>query len=103
MNNTDKYSDRYNRVARIFDKEQVESEDTTEVGDNAETIIKQLNHLMQKELHTWWDYTTLNSYLEKKMIPCGLRIKKWQPPFSQMIFQQEWDNILTSCSTDLIK
>lgn len=30
---------------------------------------------MIKENEIWWDSTTLKSYIDKAMIPCGLRIK----------------------------
>lgn len=105
MNRLDKHPERRNKAARLFDVDtkEVDNISHTNTEDNADQLVQQLDLLMQKELRTWWDYTTLNSYLDKKFIPRGLRIKKIATTIYPEPFQNEWNSILTNCSVELIK
>lgn len=65
--------------------------------------MKKLDRLRSKELRTWWDYTTLSSYVDKSMIVRGLRIKKPATIVYSDLFQEQWNATLTNCSMDLMK
>lgn len=82
MSRMDKHPERRNKATLLFDVDtaEVNNETHTNIEDNADSVIKQLDHLMQKELRTWWDFTTLNSYLDKKLIHgvCKSRISQPQ-------------------------
>lgn len=105
MSRRAKHSERLNKAAQLFD---VATEENT-IGDppdnldNVEEAIKKLEGLIQKELRTWWDRSTLSSYVEKKLIPRGLRIKKIATTVYSEAFQNEWNDILTNCSVELMK
>lgn len=58
---------------------------------------------MRRELKIWWNFTTLSSYLEKGMIPQGLRINKSTTFTQSKDFKDQWELILTECSLKLIK
>lgn len=105
MSRLDKHPERRSKAASLFDVDtnEVDSGNHTNTEDNADQLVKQLDRLTQKELRTWWDYTTLNSYLDKKLIPRGLRIKKIATTIYPEPFQNEWNSILTKCSVDLMK
>lgn len=42
-------------------------------GTTMKEDLHKLGFLLHKELRVGWDHVTLNTYLEKCMIPCGLR------------------------------
>lgn len=47
--------------------------------DSKVNLNKQMGDLekhLKKETRIWWDFTILQVYIEKSMIPRGLRIKK---------------------------
>lgn len=62
-----------------------------------------LETLLTKEMRIWWDLSTLKNYAEKKMIPRGLRIKKFPSIVYTEDFKQKWQDILTTCSLNLIQ
>ncbi|OCT91367.1 hypothetical protein XELAEV_18014420mg [Xenopus laevis] len=57
-----------------------------------------------REIRAWWDVATLEKYLQLKMVPRGLRIKKF-PTFTteDKDFTTKWNLILTDCSNNLIQ
>ncbi|KAM4029807.1 uncharacterized protein ACNLHF_022317 [Anomaloglossus baeobatrachus] len=60
-------------AAKIF-LSQTCSDDNT-LGEQDQDMF-QLEKLLSKEIKMWWDLTTIQSYLDKWMIPRGLRLKK---------------------------
>lgn len=62
-----------------------------------------LEELLSKEMRTWWDLSTLQSYVDKKMIPRGLRLKKFPSTVYNEDFKQQWENTLTNCSMELMR
>lgn len=63
-----------------------------------------LEYLMCKELRVWWDKTTLSKYLENRITPRGLRLKK-EPTFGRdnLEFISEWNEILNGCTVKLMQ
>lgn len=57
---------------------------------------------MHKELRVWWDFTTLNTYMEHKMIPRGLRLNKNTTSVYTPEFQSQWEKALSNCSFTLM-
>lgn len=107
MNIIQTHINRASRAARLFELEEAAPACVNDTGvgggNDLETIMKQLERLLSKELRTWWDYTTLNSYLEKEIIPRGLRMNKAATTIYSDVFTQEWNAILSSCSINLMK
>lgn len=67
-----------------------------------------LERLKSKEMRVWWDATMLKSYVEKSMIPRGLRInkkKKKDTYTAQYVetFMSDWNATLLECSAKLMK
>lgn len=58
---------------------------------------------MVQETKIWWDSITLQKYVDKNMIPRGLRIKKIPTKFYSELFKEEWNNVLSACSVQLMK
>lgn len=56
-----------------------------------------------KETKIWWDFTTLKKYMEFKMVPRGLRLKKILKTIYNDEFLDKWNSILTECSFKLIE
>lgn len=98
MDNDNNNNDRMQKAASIFNI------DAQTVSQNVE--VKQsmwkLEKLKGKELRTWWDATTLKSYISKKMIPRGLRLKKFPTSNYSESFTTEWNDTLTDCSLKLM-
>ncbi|OCT78081.1 hypothetical protein XELAEV_18029181mg [Xenopus laevis] len=59
---------------------------------------------MSKEVKAWWEKVTLSKYIENKITPRGLRIKK-EPTFGKgdKEFITEWDEILDTCTIKLMQ
>lgn len=74
----------------------------TNVDTDQSSNLYKLENLMHKELKTWWNCTTLNSYLEQQMIPRGLRINKHTATMYSEVFVQEWNQTLSECSLKLM-
>lgn len=64
--------------------------------------MKKLENSMRKEFKIWWDVTTLNAYIEKRMIPHGLRIKKVAAIPQTPEFTDKWNETLSECSHKLM-
>lgn len=56
-----------------------------------------------KELKVWCDSTTLDNYVNKNMIPRGLRIKKTPTSTYNEDFTTKWNLILSDCSIKLMQ
>lgn len=65
--------------------------------------LQDLEKVRLQESRLWWDLTTLNKYVEKGMIPRGLRIKKIPTTIFSEVFTKEWNEILSSCSIKLME
>ncbi|XP_056374544.1 uncharacterized protein LOC130272703 [Hyla sarda] len=50
----------------------------------------------------WWDYKALSTYLDKNMVPRGLRLKKRPTRVFSSAFQNKWDLALLDCSKKII-
>lgn len=61
-----------------------------------------LEKLLISELKTWWDHNSLKMYIEKQMIPRGLRLKKIPTTSYSDAFITKWNDILSSCSLSLM-
>ncbi|XP_073412599.1 uncharacterized protein [Dendrobates tinctorius] len=96
----DDYANRLDRSAQIFRASNV---NRVQLPDELSTIIKNLEHKMSKKIKTWWNHNSLNVYLEKEMIPRGLRLRKKATAHFSEEFQRKWENILSTCSLKLIQ
>lgn len=66
-------------------------------------MFRQLEHLMAKEIRSYWDTHFLSDYILMAQIPRGLWIKKF--PTSKLFnddFKKEWTDTLSSCSFNLM-
>lgn len=72
------------------------------VHDELKSTMLKLEALSIKETRLWWDCTTLQSYVDKAMVPRGLRIKKFPTFVYPDTFKKEWEGILSDCSLKLI-
>ncbi|XP_056391757.1 uncharacterized protein LOC130284884 [Hyla sarda] len=66
------------------------------------TLTRQMEDLMIKEMRTWWDHQTLTTYLEKSLVPRGLRLKKRPVKNYSQKCINKWDLALLDCSAKLI-
>lgn len=57
---------------------------------------------MVKEVKAYWEKTTLQEYLSVERIPRGLRIKKFPIELPSNGFKKQWNDILSTCSTNLM-
>lgn len=74
----------------------------TETSD-AKKIFLDLKKLSEKDLKLQMHMTTLSDYWREKMIPRGLRIKKFPSfGFGDIEFKNKWEAILNKCSLDLM-
>lgn len=87
------------RAAALFDV------NVTEVTHNVE--LKQLmwkwEKLKNKQTRIWWDAATLKTYVEKSIIPRGLRMNKMPTSVQTDTFMVEWNSVLSDCSIKLMK
>ncbi|XP_056408369.1 uncharacterized protein LOC130310244 [Hyla sarda] len=67
------------------------------------TLTRQVENLMIKETKVWWDHKTLTTYLNKNMVPRGLRLKKRPVKVYSQTFLAKWDSALLDCSAKLMK
>lgn len=91
--------DRFNRLAAVFDQTVKDANATSELAAS----IQSLDKLRGSELRVWWDANTLKMYIDRDMIPRGLRLKKAPTMIYTPDFLTEWNQILSKCSSDLIK
>lgn len=98
---TDYFQARQHKAANLFTTDINQPLNNVTTGDtNAENNFRKLESLMHKELRVWWDFTTLNTYMEHKMIPRGL--KKNTTSVYTPEFQSRWDETLSNCSLTLM-
>lgn len=89
---------RLDKVTRIFEDTETEAQDTAQM----KTQMLSLKKLLIKELKTLWDLTTLERYLQKYMIPRGLRLRKLPTFIYDSDFLTKWNLILSDCSKSLM-
>lgn len=65
--------------------------------------MTELENLLSKEMRMWWDLSTLKRYVEKNMVPRGLRIRKFPTMTYTEEFKTQWEKILTDCSIKLME
>lgn len=86
------------KAAALFGNETMPDE-----WSNSRQLANELEKYMSSQLSTCWTATTLEQYVEKSMIPRGLRIKK-NPTFqADESFNKKWNDTLSDCSLKLIK
>lgn len=90
---------RQEKAALVFNVEQEQSSQQYDFSEK----IKDLEKLKLLESRVWWDHTTLQNYLDKGIIPRGLRIKKVPTTVFSEDFTKEWNEILSACSSKLME
>lgn len=90
---------RLDRIAKIFNDPNTDTQDTVQL----KVTMSKVENLLVKETKTWWDLSTLQQYLDKDMVPRGLRIKKHPTTLYGDEFVEKWNSILTSCSKKLME
>ncbi|XP_073406482.1 uncharacterized protein [Dendrobates tinctorius] len=68
-------------------------------GRDKQDIFNKLKDVLNKRMRTWWNRAFLNKYLEKGLIPRGLRVQVF-PSFEvdDLTFRQKWEDLATTCS-----
>ncbi|XP_069609164.1 uncharacterized protein [Ranitomeya imitator] len=94
--------ERARKAAQLFSMDLSSTTDRSE-SDLFSTDVNKLEKLMINEMKVWWDFTTLDNYVQKDMIPRGLRIKKIPTTIYSQQFVDEWNMILSNCSTKLMQ
>lgn len=79
------------------------SEETQQKQNDFMDKIRALEKLMIQENRVWWDSITLQKYVDRNMIPRGLRMKKVPTTIYSDTFKEEWNLILSTCSLKLIQ
>lgn len=64
---------------------------------------KKLERLMLNESRIWWDQNTLQTYLERRIVPRGLRLKKVPTFVYSEDFLSKWNELLSDCSLKIIE
>lgn len=98
---SNEYTKRLQKAALIFGSHH--NDYNVSVQTDHLALLKKLKSLKLKETRLWWDQATLKSYIEKQMVPRGLRINKRTATVYSQTFTAEWNDILTQCSLDLMK
>lgn len=70
---------------------------------NHKDCTKKLERLMLNESRIWWDQNTLQTYLDRKIVPRGLRLKKVPTFVYSEEFLIRWNDLLSDCSLKLIE
>lgn len=91
--------DRENIMAQIFD----DTAESTQASVDLTIQMSSLEKMLVREMKTWWDLSTLRKYIDKEMIPRGLRLRKFPTTIYNEEFIKNWENTLTDCSCKLIK
>lgn len=92
-------TNRVDRAQKIFSNAEITK---NRESNNLKSLMKNLELALRKELKLWWDTTTLNAYIDKKMIPRGLRIKKVATGIQTADFTKKWEDTLSECSLKLM-
>lgn len=90
---------RLDRLVALFDRTVTDVNTSTDLT----TSMHMLEKLKNTEMRTWWDSNTLRMYIDRDMIPRGLRLKKIPTTIYSTDFSREWNETLSKCSIDLIK
>ncbi|KAG8593608.1 hypothetical protein GDO81_000903 [Engystomops pustulosus] len=92
------FDDRKKKAAMLFN-----TQGSTGIQTQEYVILKgRWERLLSKEVKIWWDAETLTSYLNRKMIPRGLRIKKMPTTIYSDLFLETWNQTLSDCSEKLM-
>lgn len=97
------YQARQHKAAGLFTSIGKQTQNSVATPDtHTGNDIRKLESLMHKEQKVWWNHTTLNSYVESQIIPRGLRLRKNTTSMYTPDFQTQWNDILSTCSFQLI-
>lgn len=99
MRNVEDCTGRLNQLSNIF----TDDPTSNNANGNYRQDMNALEKLFLKEAKTWWDLSSLRSYIEKNMIPRGLRIKKMPTTLFDDAFMTKWNDILTDSSIRLMQ
>lgn len=95
----DQDEERLQKINAIFNMSDQSSKDKVDING----LMSSLERMLVKELRTWWDCTTLQKYVDKEMIPRGLRIKKKPTSTYSETFLAQWQSTLSDCSFKLME
>lgn len=87
------------KLAQVFDDE--DFVDGSGVG--IKECFNKMEKLLISEMKTWWDHNSLKKYVDKPMIPRGLRLKKTPTTMYTESFDTDWQIALSTCSITLMK
>lgn len=91
-------ADKLKQASKLFSKE-----GTFHTHQDLKKLMFTLEKQRAQHIRTTWNILTLEQYLEKKMVPRDLRLKK-NPTFPvSEEFTSKWNEILTDCSLKLIQ
>lgn len=69
----------------------------------AKACYQEYESLLTKECKTWWNLSSLERYMQERIIPRGLRIRKSPSPGSSPEFIEKWNTVLTEASFKLME
>lgn len=94
--NVDK--DRFVKFASVFGQKASNVADTAALRKSLQSLEK----LKSSEMRIWWDSNTLKTYMDRKMTPRDLRLKKIPTTVYSPEFLDSWNSILSKCSLALM-
>ncbi|XP_063806246.1 uncharacterized protein LOC134984633 [Pseudophryne corroboree] len=96
------FSDRLNRRQGYLSKWETPFTNKAESRDDLKEDFFKLEDLLKSEVRHWLDTINMQKYIDRKIIPRGLRLSKPSIFHDNVEYQKRWDSTLDRCSLTLM-
>ncbi|XP_073406217.1 uncharacterized protein [Dendrobates tinctorius] len=88
------------QLGAVFGENQPKDRETVDIKD----LKLRIRELIKKRAKTWWNKAALENYLQKDIIPRGLRVQLFPTlDTDNSSFVNKWEDTLTKCSRTLLE
>ncbi|CAJ0955578.1 unnamed protein product [Ranitomeya imitator] len=88
------------QLGTVFGEKQLNDQDTFDIKD----LKLKIRDLLKKRTKIWWNKAALENYLQKDIIPRGLRVQLFPTlDVEDTSFTSKWEETLTKCSRTLLE
>ncbi|CAJ0960772.1 unnamed protein product [Ranitomeya imitator] len=88
-----------NQLGVLFGEKSGSSTEAGEVKD----LKANIKNLLKKRTKVWWNKVSLETYLQRYIIPRGLRIQIYPTAECDPLFTNKWEDTLSKCSRTLLE
>ncbi|CAJ0950878.1 unnamed protein product [Ranitomeya imitator] len=88
-----------NQLGFLFGEKSGSDTEASDIKD----LKANIKNLLKKRTKVWWNKVSLETYLQKDIIPRGLRVQIYPTAECDSLFTNKWEDTLSRCSRTLLE